>query len=64
MTRTVDNLFNTEVNTEAARSRIVDSNYARETSNLARTQIVQQAGMAMIAQANVLPQTVMMLLSD
>ncbi len=64
ITRTVDNLFNTQVNTEAARSRIMDSNYARETSNLARTQIVQQAGMAMIAQANALPKTVMMLLSD
>ncbi len=64
MTRTVDNLFNTQVNTEAVRSRIMDSNYAREISNLARTQIVQQAGMTMIAQANALPKTVMMLLSD
>ena len=64
MTRTVDNLRNTQVNTEAARSRIMDSNYDRETSNLARTEIIQQAGKAMIAQASTLPQTVMMLLSD
>lgn len=58
----VDNLSNLKVNAEAARSRILDSNYAQETSELARTQIIQQAGTAILAQANQLPQTVLALL--
>ena len=45
-----------------ARSRVLDTDYARETSELARTQIIQQAGTAMLAQANQLPQTVLSLL--
>ena len=58
----VDNLANVKVNSEAARSRISDADYAIETSELARTQIIQQAGTSMLAQANVLPQTVLSLL--
>ena len=58
----VDNLSNVKVNSEAARSRIADTDYANETSELARTQIIQQAGTAMLAQANQLPQTVLALL--
>ena len=62
LTYAVDNLSNVKVNSEAARSRILDTDYARETSELARTQIIQQAGTAMLAQANQLPQTVLSLL--
>ena len=49
-------------NTEAARSRIMDADYAEETANLSRAQILQQAGTAMLAQANALPQNVLTLL--
>jgi flagellin len=59
---TVDNLLNESANTEAARSRVVDADYATATTELARTQIIQQAGTAMLAQANQLPQTVLSLL--
>ena len=62
LTYAVDNLSNVKVNSEAARSRIADTDYANETSELARTQIIQQAGTAMLAQANQLPQTVLSLL--
>jgi flagellin len=62
LTYAVDNLSNVKVNSEAARSRILDTDYAVETSELARTQIIQQAGTAMLAQANQLPQTVLSLL--
>ncbi len=48
----VDNLTNIAQNTEAARSRILDTDYAKETTELARTQIIQQAAMAMLTQAN------------
>lgn len=46
----------------AARGRIVDADFAKETANLARVQILQQAGMAMVAQANQIPQNVLQLL--
>lgn len=46
----------------AARSRIMDADFAAETSNLSRSQILQQAGNAMVAQANALPQQVLKLL--
>ncbi|MDM7456727.1 MAG: flagellin, partial [Tepidimonas sp.] len=46
----------------AARGRIMDADFAAETANLSRTQILQQAGTAMIAQANQLPQNVLALL--
>ncbi|MDP2261864.1 MAG: flagellin [Hydrogenophaga sp.] len=49
-------------NISAARGRIVDADFAKETSNLSRAQILQQAGTAMIAQANQLPQGVLSLL--
>ena len=49
-------------NTEAARSRIMDTDYASETAKLSRAQILQQAGTAMLAQANALPQQVLSLL--
>lgn len=49
-------------NTEASRSRIVDADYAAETANLTRAQILQQAGTAMLAQANAAPQSVLTLL--
>jgi len=58
----IDNLSSVKVNAEASRSRILDTDYATETSELARTQIIQQAGTAMLAQANQLPQTVLSLL--
>jgi flagellin len=48
--------------TEAARSRIMDADYASETAKLARAQVLQQAGVAMLAQANALPQNVLRLL--
>ncbi|MCL2589938.1 MAG: flagellin FliC [Betaproteobacteria bacterium] len=48
--------------TEAARSRIMDADYAAETASLARAQVLQQAGVAMLAQANALPQNVLRLL--
>ena len=62
LTYAVDNLSNVRVNAEASRSRILDADYAAETSDLARTQIISQAGTAMLAQANQLPQTVLSLL--
>ena len=49
-------------NQSAARGRILDADFAAETANLSRTQILQQAGTAMIAQANQLPQNVLALL--
>jgi flagellin len=49
-------------NTAAARGRIVDADFATETANLSRSQILQQAGTAMVAQANQLPQQVLSLL--
>ena len=49
-------------NLSAARGRIVDADFAKETANLSRTQILQQAGTAMVAQANQLPQGVLALL--
>lgn len=49
-------------NTASARSRIMDADFAAETANLSRTQILQQAGTAMVAQANQLPQSVLKLI--
>jgi flagellin len=59
---TVDNLSNIVANTQASNSRIADTDYAAETSALARAQIIQQAATAMLAQANQQPQTVLSLL--
>ena len=57
-----DNLMNVAQNTDASRSRIEDADYASETSELAKTQIISQAGTAMLAQANQIKQTVLALL--
>lgn len=57
-----DNLTNISQNLQAARSRIEDTEYAAATRELARTQIIQQAGMAMLSQANQQPQSVLSLL--
>ena len=59
---TVANLNTAVENFSAARSRIQDTDFASETANLTRTQILQQAGVAMLAQANSLPQLVLSLL--
>lgn len=57
-----DNLANVSQNTSASRSRILDADYAAETTELARTQIIQQAGTAMLSQANQASQSVLALL--
>lgn len=57
-----DNLLNVAQNTDQSRSRIEDADYATETSNLARTQIIAQAATAMLAQANQAQQSVLQLL--
>lgn len=62
LTYAIDNLASVKVNSEAARSRIEDTDYARETSELARTAIIHQAGLAMLAQANQVTATVLALL--
>jgi flagellin len=59
---TIANLSTTEENLEAARSRIEDADFAQETAELSRSQILQQAGIAMLAQANSLPAQVLTLL--
>ena len=59
---TVENLSVNTENLSASRSRIMDADFAAETANLSRTQILQQAGTAMVAQANQLPQQVLKLL--
>ena len=58
----ISNLMVAAENQSAARSRIMDADYAAETANLSRAQILQQAGNAMVAQANQLPQQVLSLL--
>jgi flagellin len=58
----VANLMVASENQSAARSRIMDADYASETANLSRASILQQAGNAMVAQANQLPQQVLALL--
>jgi flagellin len=58
----VANVQTTSENLSASRSRIQDADFASETANLTRAQILQQAGTAMLAQANALPQNVLSLL--
>jgi flagellin len=58
----ISNLQTSVENQSAAKSRITDADFASETSNLSRAQILQQAGTAMVAQANQLPQQVLSLL--
>ena len=57
-----DNISNVATNLDQSRSRIEDADYAVETTNLARTQIIAQASTAMLAQANQVKQTVLALL--
>ncbi|MBF6632168.1 MAG: flagellin [Comamonas sp.] len=59
---TVNNIDIQVENLSAARGRIIDADFAQETANLSRTQILQQAGTAMVAQANQIPQNVLQLL--
>ncbi|MEH6566101.1 MAG: flagellin domain-containing protein [Halopseudomonas sp.] len=59
---TIANLQNISENVSASRSRIMDTDYAAETANLTKNQIMQQAGTAMLSQANQLPQAVLSLL--
>ncbi len=60
---TISNLMNVSENTAAARSRILDADFAEESSNLARAQVLQQASQAMLAQANASSQQVLQLLN-
>ena len=62
MNYAADNLTNIATNTAASRSRIMDTDYAQATTELARTQIIQQAATAMLAQANQSPKSVLSLL--
>ena len=61
-TATISNLQSSIENQSAARSRIVDTDFAAETAALSRSQILQQAGTAMLSQANQRPQAVLQLL--
>jgi len=62
LTYAADNLANVSTNTTQSRSRVLDTDFAAASSELARTQIIAQAGTAMLAQANQQPQTVLALL--
>lgn len=62
LTYAADNAANIALNTSASRSQIMDTDYAAETTELARTQIISQAATAMLAQANQAPQSVLSLL--
>ena len=62
LTHAVDNLSNVAQNTTESRSKSADTDYAQATSDLARQQIIQQAGTAMLAQANQMPNMVLALL--
>lgn len=59
----IANLHTTSEKLNASRGRIIDADYAQETAQLSKTQILQQAGTAMVAQANQLPRTVLSLLT-
>ena len=59
---TVSNLTNVNENIQSSRSRIEDADFAKESANLARTQVLQQAGMSMLSQANQQSQNVLQLL--
>ena len=62
LTYAADNLANVSINASESRSRIQDTDYAQATTELAKTQIIQQAATAMLAQANQAPQAVLSLL--
>jgi flagellin len=63
-TATISNLNTSAENLTSARSRIADADFAAETANLTRAQVLQQAGVAMLAQANALPNQVLRLLQQ
>jgi flagellin len=58
----ISNMMNVSENISAAKSRVVDADFASETANLTKAQILQQAGLAMLAQANQVPQAALTLL--
>ena len=60
--KSIENIDTMNENLSSARGRITDADFAKETANLSRTQILQQAGTAMVSQANQLPQQVLSLL--
>jgi flagellin len=62
LTSAADNLTNISQNLSASRSRVLDTDYATATTDLARTMIIQQAGTAVLAQANQSSQSVLALL--
>jgi flagellin len=62
LTASISNLESSSMNLQASRSRILDTDYAKETTNLAKSQIIQQAATAMLAQANQSSQSVLALL--
>jgi len=62
--QTIQNLQTAGQNLSASRSRIQDADFAAETAALSRAQVLQQAGTAMVAQANQLPQQVLQLLRN
>ena len=62
LTSTISNLANVSQNTAAAKSRIMDADFAAETSQMSKAQVLQQAGTAMLAQANASNQGVLSLL--
>jgi flagellin len=62
LTASIANLESSSMNLQASRSRILDADYAKETTNLAKSQIIQQAATAMLAQANQSSQSVLALL--
>jgi flagellin len=62
LTSTISNLANVSQNTAAAKSRIMDADFAAETSQMSKAQVLQQAGTAMLAQANASNQSVLSLL--
>ena len=62
LSSTISNLANIRENLSASRSRVLDTDFASETANLSKYQIMQQAGTAVLAQANAIPQNVLSLL--
>ena len=62
LSHTVSNLMNVAENAASARSRINDADYSIESANLAKAQVLQQAGTAMLSQANARSQLVLQLL--
>ena len=60
----VDNLTNVSINAARSRGQVLDADYAKASSDLARAQIIQQAGMAVLAQANTSQQSVLKLLGN